>query len=71
MLAKNMAAGMPPNVASAAAYRSFDGAVMQQAAVLTYMDVFLYIGFMFLVCVPFVLMIKTGKAKVDMAEAMH
>lgn len=71
MKAKFMASGMPPNQATAAAYRMFEGSVMKQAAVLTYMDVFLYIGIMFLVCVPFILMIKSGKEKVSMAEAMH
>lgn len=68
---KMMDAGMPPNIAQAAAYRMVDGSVMRQAAVLTYMDVFLYIGIMFLVCVPFILMIRSGKEKVDMSEAMH
>jgi DHA2 family multidrug resistance protein len=69
--AKFMAAGMPPNQASAAAYRMIDLAVTKQAAVLTYMDVFLYIGIMFLVCVPFILLIRTSKQKVNLADAMH
>lgn len=71
MVGRFMKAGMPPNAASAAAYKMMDSSVMRQASVLTYMDVFLYIGFMFLVCVPFVLMIKSGKEKVDVSEAMH
>ncbi|MFA6056872.1 MAG: DHA2 family efflux MFS transporter permease subunit [Taibaiella sp.] len=71
MVAQFMSAGMSPNTASAAAYKMIDGSVMRQAAVLTYMDVFLYIGIMFLVCVPFILMIRSGKEKVSMSEAMH
>jgi DHA2 family multidrug resistance protein len=71
LFAKFTAAGMPPNVASSAAYKMLDGTIMQQAAILTYMDVFLYIGLMFLICVPFILMIKSGKEKVNLAEAMH
>lgn len=71
LFAKFTAAGMPPNVASSAAYKMLDGTIMQQAAILTYMDVFLYIGLMFLICVPFILMIKSGKEKVSLAEAMH
>lgn len=71
MMNKFMAAGMPPNAAAAAAYKMMDGSVMRQAAVLTYMDVFLYIGIMFLVCVPFILMIRSSKQKVSMSEAMH
>jgi DHA2 family multidrug resistance protein len=36
------------------------------------MDVFLYMGVLFLVCVPFVLLVKSNKGKkVDVAEAMH
>ncbi len=71
MQAKFMSAGMPANQAHAAAYRAIDGSISKQAAVLTYMDVFLYIGIMFLVCVPFILMIKSGKKKVSVADAMH
>ena len=66
-----MASGMPPNQATAAAYRMLDLSVTGQSAILSYMDVFLYIGIMFLVCVPFILMIKTSKQKVSMSEAMH
>lgn len=71
LTAKFMSSGMPPNVAKSAAYKMMDGAIMQQASILTYMDVFLYIGIMFLICVPFILMIKSGKEKVSMADAMH
>ncbi|KAA5536480.1 DHA2 family efflux MFS transporter permease subunit [Taibaiella lutea] len=70
-VANLMRNGMPPNLAQSAAYQMLNGKAMGQASVLTYMDVFLYIGIMFLICVPFILMIKTGKEKVDMSEAMH
>ncbi|MFY0256299.1 DHA2 family efflux MFS transporter permease subunit [Chitinophaga sp. 30R24] len=54
------------------AYAMMEGSVMKQATVLSYMDVFLWVGLMFLVCVPFVLiMVKTSKQKVSMAEAAH
>jgi len=42
---------------------------MGQVSVLSYMDVFLYIGIMFLICVPFILILKNARAKVDMAAA--
>jgi DHA2 family multidrug resistance protein len=71
LTAKFQSAGMAPNTARSAAYQMMDGTIMQQSSILTYMDVFLYIGLMFLICVPFILMIKTGKEKVSMAEAMH
>lgn len=65
--------GIPANTASQDAYKLMDYSVMKQAMVLSYMDVFLYIGLMFLVCVPFVLMVKESKRKkaVDISEALH
>ncbi|HTE09366.1 MAG TPA: DHA2 family efflux MFS transporter permease subunit [Chitinophagaceae bacterium] len=67
-----IAKGMPANIALKSSYQSLEYAVGKQAAVLSYMDVFLYIGIMFLVCVPFVLLVKGGQAKkVDLSEAMH
>lgn len=67
-----MAKGMSADAALKAAQRSLDFAVTKQASVLSYMDVFLYIGVMFLVCIPFVLLVKgKKKEKVDLSEAMH
>ncbi|WP_276134082.1 DHA2 family efflux MFS transporter permease subunit [Polluticoccus soli] len=67
-----MAKGMSPDVALQSAYKLMDYSVSKQASVLSYMDVFLYIGIMFLLCIPFILMIKTNKKnKVDISEAMH
>lgn len=53
------------------ATRAMEVAVMKQAALLTYMDVFLGIGLFFLLCVPFVLILKPNKGKVDMSQAAH
>lgn len=67
-----MAKGIPSNIATQDAYKVMDLSVTKQAMVLSYMDVFLYIGLMFLICVPFVLMVRAKKnAKVDLSEAMH
>lgn len=67
-----MAKGIPANTALKDAYQSLEYMVMKQASVLSYMDVFLYLGLMFLICVPFVLMVKGNrKQKIDLAEAMH
>jgi DHA2 family multidrug resistance protein len=68
-----MSHGMAPDVAMSSAYQSLDYSVMKQAAVLSYMDVFLYLGLMFLICIPFVLMVRSNKkaAKIDLSEAMH
>lgn len=62
--------GFSPNEALSKAYQLIEGTVMKQATVLSYMDVFLYLGVMFLICVPFVLLIKQGKNKVDVSN-MH
>jgi DHA2 family multidrug resistance protein len=67
-----MAKGMTPDVALNSGYKALDYIVTKQAAVLSYMDVFLYLGVLFLVCVPFVLFVKANKGnKVDLGEAMH
>jgi DHA2 family multidrug resistance protein len=66
------ARGMPPDVALKTAYRMMDGSVSLQATILSYMDIFMYIGCLFLICVPFILIfIKKAKAKVSLAEAGH
>ena len=64
--------GMTPDVALQSAYKALDFSVTKQAMVLSYMDVFLYIGILFLICVPFILLIKEKKnKKVDLSAAMH
>jgi MFS transporter, DHA2 family, multidrug resistance protein len=66
------AKGMAPNTATKTAYQLMEGSVTVQSTILSYMDIFLYIGCMFLVCVPFVLIfIKRSKTKVSMADAAH
>lgn len=65
-----MAKGNSPNIAEAMAYKMLDGAVMKQATVLSYMDIFYYLGIMFLICVPVVLFIRQRKgAKFDAKAA--
>lgn len=60
-----MAKGMAPDVALNSGYKMLDYTVSKQAQVMSYMDVFLYLGVMFLICVPFVLWTRSGKTKVD------
>jgi DHA2 family multidrug resistance protein len=66
-----MARGMQPDIALQSAYKALDFSVTSQANVLSYMDVFYYLGFIFLASIPFVLFVKRSKKKVDMSEAMH
>ena len=64
--------GMNAEVALKSSYSAMDHIITKQAAVLSYMDVFMYLGILFLICVPFVLMVKGNKVKkLDLAEAMH
>lgn len=58
-----IAKGMTPDAAMNAAYKMLDLSVTKQATVLSYMDVFLYLGIIFLVCIPFILFIKERKSK--------
>ncbi|MCB0512892.1 MAG: MFS transporter, partial [Bacteroidetes bacterium] len=67
-----MAKGMSPEIALQAVYKALDITVQKQATVIAYMDVFLYLGILFLICIPFVLLMKQKKgAPIDMSEAMH
>lgn len=64
--------GLDSLTATNRAYAMLDGAVMKQATLLSYMDVFLWVGIMFLVFVPVVLLfIKRSKTKISLAEAAH
>jgi MFS transporter, DHA2 family, multidrug resistance protein len=64
--------GMTPDIALRSTYKAIDYSVFKQASVLSYMDVFLYLGVLFLICVPFVLLVKgKRKKKMDLSEAMH
>jgi len=53
-----------------AAFKALDYSVMKQAAVLSYMDAFLYIGLLFLVCIPFVLLVR-GKRNKQVKMELH
>jgi MFS transporter, DHA2 family, multidrug resistance protein len=67
-----IAHGKTPDVALKNAYQVLEGMVMKQASVLSYMDVFFYLGMMFLICIPFILFVRQSKKKkIDLAEAMH
>ena len=66
-----MSKGFTANEAMGKAYQAMDYSVMKQATVLSYMDIFLYLGIMFLCCIPVILFVKKGKSKVNPADAMH
>ncbi|RYZ84129.1 MAG: DHA2 family efflux MFS transporter permease subunit, partial [Proteobacteria bacterium] len=66
-----MSKGASPDVALKQAYQALDGSVMKQATVMSYMDIFIYLGVLFLLCIPVILFVRKGKNKIDMSEAMH
>lgn len=52
------------------AYMVLDNVVSRQAMILTYKDVFLYLGIFFICCMPIVFLAKSVKAgKVDLGAA--
>ena len=51
--------GLNTEAALKSSYLSLDHMVTKQAAVLSYMDVFFYLGIIFLICTPFVLMVRS------------
>ena len=63
--------GMSFSEAQASALKALDFSISTQAAVLSYMDVFMFIGVTFLCCIPFVLMVKQKKeaTKVNLGDA--
>lgn len=72
MAASVHARGVDINTAKQTAYTMLDGAVNKQATLLSYMDVFMWVGVIFLICVPMVLLfVKTSKSKVNLADAAH
>jgi len=68
-----MAHGSDQATALQQAYRALDYSVTKQATVLSYMDGFLYLGILFLICIPFVLLVKQkkGPPPKGLADAAH
>ncbi len=65
-----MGQGFSGNEALSKAYQVLEGTVARQSTLLSYMDIFLYMGLLFLLCVPFVLMLRKGAGKID-ASKVH
>jgi DHA2 family multidrug resistance protein len=63
--------GFSSNEALSKAYQVVDFSVMKQSTVMSYMDIFWYLGIMFLLCIPIILFIKKGKSKINPADALH
>ena len=63
--------GFTANEALAKAYQVIDFSLSKQSTVMSYMDIFMYLGIMFLLCIPIIFFIKKGKNKINPADAMH
>jgi DHA2 family multidrug resistance protein len=63
--------GFTPNEALQKAYQVMDFSITKQSTVMSYMDIFMYLGVLFLCCIPIVFLIKRGKNKVSLEDAMH
>ncbi|WP_313806879.1 MDR family MFS transporter [Flavobacterium sp.] len=68
MQAMFMSKGFSASESLDKAHKALEVSVIKQSTVLSYMDVFLYLGIMFLICIPFMLLIKKGSGKVDMSN---
>jgi MFS transporter, DHA2 family, multidrug resistance protein len=66
-----MAKGSTFDQAQKQMYGAMEGMIYKNTMLLTYMDAFLFLGAFFLVCVPFVLLIKKGGTQINPAEAAH
>ncbi len=72
MQASFMHKGMDAQTALRSAYQSLEYTITKQQTVLSYMDVFLYLGVLFLIFVPLVLLVKSNKQKGKLdPSAMH
>ncbi len=66
-----MSKGFSTNEALKKAYQVMDYSVLKQSTVLSYMDIFMALGLLFLFCIPIIFLIKKGKTKINPADAMH
>ena len=63
--------GFTVNESLQKAYQAMEFSILKQSTVLSYMDIFMYLGILFLCCVPIIFLIKRGKTKINPADAMH
>jgi len=64
--------GVTPDAAHHAALTLLDQIMTTQATIRSYMDVFFWIGVMFLICVPFVLtLVRNSKTKTEISSLIH
>ena len=65
-----MSKGFSANESLDKAHKAIEYKVIVQGNVLSYMDIFMYLGILFLWCIPFILLIKKGKNKIETIEEL-
>lgn len=63
--------GYAPDEATSAAYRIMDHSIISQQTLLSYSHGFITFAFLFALCIPVILLIKTPKAKKEAAADAH
>lgn len=66
-----IAKGYSSNEALNKAYQIMDFSVIKQATVQSYMDIFLFLGLLFICCIPIIFLVKKGENKISLADAAH
>ena len=66
-----MAKGYSFNEALNKAHQVLELKVLKQSNILAFMDIFQYLGILFLLCIPIVFFLKTRKSNINPADAMH
>lgn len=71
MQANFMSKGFSANEALQKAQNMMELSVLKQSTVMAYMDIFWYLGLVFLCCIPIMFFVKRSKNKINPADAMH
>ncbi|QES88234.1 DHA2 family efflux MFS transporter permease subunit [Rhizosphaericola mali] len=68
---KFISSGMTPDKAHLAAMQAIEGQTMGQAAILSYMDIWMFLGILFLATIPFILIVVKNKKGAKVPSGMH
>jgi DHA2 family multidrug resistance protein len=66
-----MSKGFSANEALDQAHQVLEYSIIKQSTVMAYMDIFLYLGVLFVLCIPIIFLVKRAKSKINPADAMH
>ena len=66
-----MSKGFSTNESLGKSYQALDYSVSKQSTILSYMDVFWYLGILFLCCIPIIFLIKKTKSKINSLDVAH